>query len=177
MPNYERVNYEMALFNANMEELRQHRAFASELLHQDPRQIDLVLEGKRPERREVNQQQLKSEGTSAVPRLTDQFFPQRSGDNSINVSSGGDTIHVATGRTNGGPSKATTARVPKKSRVAKTNGSDPPRKRGRPRKHPLPEPKPLPEPEPLPEAKPLPEPKLLPEAKPSQPTSDNHGKA
>ncbi|KAH7179184.1 uncharacterized protein B0J16DRAFT_387016 [Fusarium flagelliforme] len=159
MPNYERVNYEMALFNANMEELRQHRAFASELLHQDSQQIDLILEGKQPESREVNQKQLNSEGTSSVPRLTNQFFPQRSSDNSINVSSGGDTIHVATGGANGGPSKATTARVPKRPRVAKGNGSDPPKKRGRPRKHPLPEPKPLPE------------------SKPSQPTPDNHGKA
>ena len=170
MPNYERVDYELALFKANMEELRQHRAFTSELLHQDPRQIDQVLEGKTPEKQEISQRQLKSDGASAVPRLTDQFFPQGSSDKPTNVSSGGDTIHVASDKASGGPSKASTARVPKKPRVAKANGSDPPKKRGRPRKHPLPEPK-LP-----PESIPAQSKPLL-ESKPSQPTPDSHRKA
>ncbi|KAI1059250.1 hypothetical protein LB507_004014 [Fusarium sp. FIESC RH6] len=138
MPSYERVDYELALFKANMEEIRQHRAFASELIHQDCGQIDQVLEGKTPDKRELSQRQLKSDGASIVPRLTDRVFPLRSLDNTIkdkatNVASDDNTIHVATGKANEGPSKAATARAPKKPRVAKVNGSDPPKKRGRPR--------------------------------------------
>ncbi|RBR25147.1 uncharacterized protein FIESC28_02055 [Fusarium coffeatum] len=174
MPSYERVNYELALFKANMEELRQHRAFASELTHQDPQQIDQVLEGKTPEKREISQRQLKSDGAAAVPWLTDQVFPLRSSDmairdKSINVAPGDNTIHVATGKANGSPPKAATARVPKKPRVAKANGSDPPKKRGRPRKYPLPEPKPPPESK-LPQSTPS-------QSTLSQPTPDSHGKA
>ena len=169
MPSYERVDYELTLFKANMEELRQHRAFASELIHQDSQQIDQVLEGRTPEKREISQRRLSSDGASAVTRLTDRVFPLASLDETIkdkatNVASGDNTIHVATSKANGGPSKTTTARAPKKPRVAKANGSDPPKKRGRPRKYPLPEPKPPPESKPS-------------QPTPSQPKPDSHGKA